>query len=93
MPMDSPRMNTRAWSAMVAGFVRKKKASVTWKREREVMIVFAEMSAIFAVSDDFPAKVKRGVATGQGTRSRSGEASQSRWTKRWTCLIGWMDVS
>jgi hypothetical protein len=40
---------TSAWSAIVEGLVRKKKASVMWKRETDVMIVFAEMSAIVAV--------------------------------------------
>jgi hypothetical protein len=39
-------INTRVWSAIVPGFVRKKKARVTWKRERDVMIVAAEMSPI-----------------------------------------------
>lgn len=44
--MDSPRAQTRAWSAMVMGFVRKKKPRVMWKSESEVMIVFADMRAI-----------------------------------------------
>jgi hypothetical protein len=39
-------MNTRVWSAMAPGFVRKKKARVRWNRESEVMIVAAEMRAI-----------------------------------------------
>jgi hypothetical protein len=34
---------------MEAGEVRKKKARVMWNREREVMIVAPDMSAIFAV--------------------------------------------
>lgn len=41
---------TRAWSAMVPGFVRKKKPRVMWKRETEVMIVLAEMSAMVAAN-------------------------------------------
>jgi hypothetical protein len=45
-PIASPIINTRVWSAMVPGLVRKKKARVMWKSEREVMIVAAEMSAI-----------------------------------------------
>jgi hypothetical protein len=45
-PIASPSIKTRVWSAIVCGFVRKKKASVMWKSEREVMIVAAEMSAI-----------------------------------------------
>jgi hypothetical protein len=32
---------------MVMGFVRKKNATVRWKRHMEEMIVLAEMSAIF----------------------------------------------
>lgn len=39
-------IKTRVWSAIAPGFVRKKKARVTWKSEREVMIVAAEMTAI-----------------------------------------------
>jgi hypothetical protein len=39
-------INTRVWSAIVPGLVRKKKARVMWKREREVIIVAAEMSPI-----------------------------------------------
>lgn len=46
MPIDSPIIQTSAWSATVIGFVRKKKASVMWKSEREVRIVFAEMRAM-----------------------------------------------
>jgi hypothetical protein len=46
MPIASPMMNTNVWSARVPGEVRKKYASVMWKREREVMIVFPDMSAI-----------------------------------------------
>lgn len=52
MPIDSPSTYTIAWSAMVAGFVRKKYARVTWKREREVMIVFADMIAMVTVPCD-----------------------------------------
>lgn len=47
--MASPMMKTRVWSAIVWGEVRKKKARVRWKRERDVMIVLPEMSAIRAV--------------------------------------------
>ena len=46
MPIASPMINTRVWSARAPGEVRKKYASVIWKREREVMIVFPDMSAI-----------------------------------------------
>lgn len=35
-----------AWSAIVLGLVRKKKARVRWKRQMEVMMVLAEMSAM-----------------------------------------------
>lgn len=37
------------WSARVAGLVRKKKPRVRWKRQIEVMIVLADMSAMVAV--------------------------------------------
>lgn len=47
--MASPMTYTSAWSAMVAGFVRKKNPSVMWKREREVRIVLADMRAMVAV--------------------------------------------
>jgi hypothetical protein len=33
----------------VLGLVKKKKARVMWKRESEVMIVLADMSAMIAV--------------------------------------------
>jgi hypothetical protein len=42
-------IKTSVWSAIWCGFVRKKKARVMWKREREVIIVAADMSAIFSV--------------------------------------------
>ena len=45
-PIASPIINTSVWSAIVCGFVRKKKASVTWKSDRDVMIVAAEITAI-----------------------------------------------
>lgn len=45
-PMASPSTYTTAWSATVPGLVRKKKPKVIWKKEMEVMIVFADMSAI-----------------------------------------------
>jgi len=48
MPMASPRTKTSAWSAIVAGLVRKKKASVMWKKESDVRIVLADMSAMMA---------------------------------------------
>ena len=44
--MASPRIYTRAWSATVMGFVRKKKPSVMWKSDRDVMMVLADMSAM-----------------------------------------------
>lgn len=37
---------------MVMGFVRKKKASVMWKRERDVIIVAPEMMPILKVVDE-----------------------------------------
>jgi hypothetical protein len=46
-PIASPIINTRVWSAIVFGFVRKKKARVMWKSDSEVIIVAAEMSAIW----------------------------------------------
>lgn len=49
MPIASPIMNTKVWSGMMLGEVRKKKASVIWKSERIVIIVAADMSAIAAV--------------------------------------------
>ena len=45
-PIASPIINTRVWSAIVFGFVRKKKARVMWKSDREVIMVAAEMSAM-----------------------------------------------
>jgi hypothetical protein len=45
-PIASPKTNTRVWSAIVAGDVRKKKPSVIWKRDRERMIVFALTTAM-----------------------------------------------
>ena len=49
MPMLWPRTCTRIWSLMVLGLVRKKKPRVMWKRQREVRIVLAEMSAMVVV--------------------------------------------
>lgn len=46
MPIASPIINTSVWSASAAGDTRKKYASVMWKRDREVMIVFPDMRAI-----------------------------------------------
>jgi hypothetical protein len=46
MPIASPIINTKVWSARAPGDVRKKYASVIWKRERDVMIVFPDMSAM-----------------------------------------------
>ena len=48
--MASPMTKTSAWSAIVAGLVRKKKARVMWKKESEVRIVFADMSAMMAAN-------------------------------------------
>lgn len=48
IPIASPIMNTSVWSAIWFGEVRKNHARVTWKREREVIIVAADISAIFA---------------------------------------------
>jgi len=39
-------MYTTAWSAIVPGFVKKKKPRVMWKRETEVMIVFPDINAM-----------------------------------------------
>jgi hypothetical protein len=50
MPIASPRMYTSAWSAMVAGFVIKKKPKVIWKREMEVRIVRADIRAIVGMA-------------------------------------------
>lgn len=50
-PIASPSSQTTPWSAMVAGRVMKKKASVMWKREMEVRIVVADMSPM--VTDGF----------------------------------------
>lgn len=47
--MASPMIYTKVWSAIVFGEERKKKASVMWKRETEVRMVFAEMMAIFGL--------------------------------------------
>lgn len=49
MPIASPIMKTRAWSARDSGDVRKKKARVMWKREREVIIVAPEITPILPV--------------------------------------------
>lgn len=46
MPMASPRTKTSAWSAIVAGLVRKKKARVMWKKESEVRIVLVDIRAM-----------------------------------------------
>lgn len=43
-------MNTRVWSAIDSGEVRKKKARVMWNSEMEVMIVAPEMTAMFVVN-------------------------------------------
>jgi len=47
--MASPMKNTSDWSARDPGEVRKKKARVMWKSEREVMMVAPEMTAILEV--------------------------------------------
>lgn len=49
IPIASPIMNTSVWSAIEPGEVRKKKASVTWKSEMDVMIVAPEMTAILVL--------------------------------------------
>lgn len=69
-PMASPRTHTRAWSAMDSGFVKKKKASVMWKREMEVKMVFADMSAMIASSAVFS---DCSSAAGQVLGTRSGD--------------------
>jgi hypothetical protein len=48
-PIDSPSRDTTAWSATVPGLVRKKKPRVMWKRQSEVRIVRADMSAMVSV--------------------------------------------
>ena len=55
--MLSPNRYTTAWSDTAAGLVRKKKASVRWKREREVMIVRADMSAILGCFLSFESQI------------------------------------
>ena len=40
-------MNTSVWSEIAPGAVRKKYANVIWKRESDVMIVAADMRAMF----------------------------------------------
>lgn len=45
--MASPMTKTRVWSETVLGVVRKKKAMVMWKSDRERMMVAAVMRAIF----------------------------------------------
>ena len=47
-PIDSPMINTSDWSPIAFGFVRKKKARVTWKREREVIIVAPDIIPILS---------------------------------------------
>lgn len=47
--MDSPSSWTIGWSATVFGLVKKKKARVMWKKQSEVRMVFADMSAMVAV--------------------------------------------
>lgn len=48
-PMDSPNTHTTAWSATVAGFETKKKPMVIWKRQSDVIMVFAGISAMGAL--------------------------------------------
>ena len=49
MPIASPTTKTRAWSAIVAGLVTKKKARVMWKKARDVRIVLTDMRAMLVV--------------------------------------------
>ena len=51
MPIAPPSMFTSGRSLMVPGLVRKKKPSVMWKSEREVTMVFVEMSGMLAVAE------------------------------------------
>lgn len=72
MPIDSPRINTSAWSATVMGLVRKKKPSMTWKRQREVRIVLADMSAMVdgGCCRGTEGLVARDVQGGRGSRTK-----------------------
>ena len=63
MPIASPIINTRVWSARAPGDVRKKYASVIWKRERDVMIVFPDMSAMMFTSA--PRREREGEKVGE----------------------------
>lgn len=49
IPIDSPMMKTSDCSAITIGFVRKKKARVMWKREREVMIVAPDIIPMITI--------------------------------------------
>jgi hypothetical protein len=71
-PIASPIMKTRVWSAIVRGFVRKKKASVMWKSDRDVMIVAAEMTAILSL---IQSKLRRTTRRGGSWNGRRWEAS------------------
>ena len=44
--IDSPRMYTTFWSAIIRGAVRKKYAAVKWNSETARMIVKGEISAM-----------------------------------------------
>jgi hypothetical protein len=78
--MASPRTHTRAWSAMDMGFVKKKKARVMWKREMEVKMVFADMSAMVAGERRVLDYSDAATAGGQVWRKRSGTMGGS-WYK------------
>jgi hypothetical protein len=93
--MASPMMYTRAWSATVAGFVMKKKPSVMWKRETDVMMVRAEMSAMvtairysFGVFDVFQLVLSqafpKSVSFGEEKKSRRRDAVFQRTIYRWS---------
>lgn len=75
IPMDSPRRKTRAWSDTVMGLVRKKKARVMWKSEREVRMVLADMSAMVGAGGSV---AREKVEDGEG---------RGRRRKRWSCLL------
>ena len=60
MPIASPMMKTSVWSDRAPGEVRKKYASVMWNSEREVMIVFPEMSPILLNEGILKRKTKVG---------------------------------
>lgn len=76
-------MYTKAWSAIVAGSVMKKKARVMWKSERDVMIVLAEMKGILAILWWFPAVVSKGGA---------GAGVEIVWRRRGQLEVAWDEM-